>query len=209
MSKERGWFSTTEPFKLVRARATEAEKIVPPLANTSKLKLKTDKQLKCIPVFTYEVAVGNVLDTKTAIAHCVSADLAMGKGLAAAFKRKFGKLEVLNVSKPQIGEMLVQWDPEDRRYLYSLVTKEKASDKPTYQNLEKCLKTLRDHIKAESVSQLSIPQLGCGLDKLQWDRVEPMLKQALGDLDLDLTVYILKPPVQPNFQYGEVCDQNR
>ena len=42
-------------------------------------------------------------DDKTALAHCVSADLKMNVGIAAVFKQKFTHIEQLMELKPQVG----------------------------------------------------------------------------------------------------------
>ncbi|KAK4883261.1 hypothetical protein RN001_006580 [Aquatica leii] len=41
-----------------------------------------------------------------AIAHCVSEDLDMSRGVAVVFKKKFGKLDELRRQQPAVGKVL-------------------------------------------------------------------------------------------------------
>jgi len=57
--------------------------------------------------------------SSVALAHCVSVDLAMGKGIAVAFKSKFGAVADLKSQKKQIGEVAVL--KHNGRFVYYLV----------------------------------------------------------------------------------------
>lgn len=54
------------------------------------------------------------------------------------------------------------------RYVYYLVTKPRFTDKPTYESLEHSLASLHHLMKESNVTELAIPRLGCGLDRLTW-----------------------------------------
>ncbi len=55
------------------------------------------------------------------LAHCVSVDMAMGKGIAVEFKKRFGGVEELKKQQKKIGACaLLQ---RDKRFVYYLVTK--------------------------------------------------------------------------------------
>lgn len=84
----------------------------------------------------------------------------------------------------------------DDRFIYYLVTKERtgAGCLPTYDSLESALKTMRDHMVKNQVPTLAIPQIGCGLDKLQWNQVVDRLHNVFDDTDIEITVYIYVPP---------------
>ncbi|MNE81541.1 hypothetical protein D3C80_1782030 [compost metagenome] len=41
------------------------------------------------------------------------------------------------------------------------------------------------------VHRLSMPLIGCGLDRLQWDRVKNIINQVFNGLDIKITVYKL------------------
>ena len=37
--------------------------------------------------------------------------------------------------------------------------------------------------KNKNIKKLVIPKIGCGLDRLSWDKVEPMVQEIFKDLD--------------------------
>lgn len=82
------------------------------------------------------------------------------------------------------------------RYIYYLVTKPVTAPgvKPTYESLEGSLKQMRNHMVSNGVKALAIPQIGCGLDGLQWDQVDARIRSVFNDTDIEITVYKYVPP---------------
>ena len=64
------------------------------------------------------------------------------------------------------------------RYIYYLVTKDKYYNKPTYPTLNASLEAMHAHCLSHQVAHLAMPRIGCGLDRLDWDRVAAMLKEV-------------------------------
>jgi hypothetical protein len=128
---------------------------------------------------------GNLFEYEdTPLAHCVSVDLVMGAGIALEFKNKFqGKDEVRRQSL-LVGSAGV---------LY-LVTKEKVSDIPTYNNLKKCLVALRGSLSAAGWKRLAIPRIGSGIDKLKWQRVEDVIQEVFAGSGVTITDVSLPSP---------------
>lgn len=52
---------------------------------------------------------------------------------------------------------------------------------------------MRDHMVANEVKELAIPQIGCGLDGLKWDQVEARIRNVFKDTDIEVTVYKYVP----------------
>lgn len=132
---------------------------------------------------------GNLFQSQDALAHCVSLDFKMGAGIALAFRKIFGQVEELKSqvkSCPGLGTI-----KHSSRSIFYLVTKEKFYQKPTYATLEACLKLLQQQVLVKKISKLSIPFLGCGLDKLDWSRVEAMIKDVFKETDIEITVYYI------------------
>ena len=71
------------------------------------------------------------------------------------------------------------------------VTKVRYFHKPTYDTLSSSLHALRDHCVSSGVRELCMPRIGCGLDKLKWDRVVAMIREVFADMDMVITVYYL------------------
>ncbi|XP_069136169.1 ADP-ribose glycohydrolase OARD1-like [Argopecten irradians] len=125
------------------------------------------------------------------LAHCVSEDVRMGKGIAVLFKKKFGRVDELKRMKKRTGEVAVLRDK--KRFIYYLITKPKANDKPTYDTLRASLKEMKTHCARNNVMSLSMPRIGCGLDKLSWEEVSTMICELFSDTNMVITVYQLPP----------------
>ena len=78
------------------------------------------------------------------------------------------------------------------RYIFYLITKNKYFERPTYICLYECLVELREHCKQLNITELSMPRIGCGLDKLEWTRVKKYLNVVFKDTNTTITVYYLK-----------------
>ncbi len=39
-----------------------------------------------------------------------------------------------------------------------------------------------------NITKLAIPKIGCGLDRLQWNVVEPIIKGVFSDLNIEIIV---------------------
>jgi hypothetical protein len=89
-------------------------------------------------------------------------------------------------------------DGNRNRFIYYLVTKEKTGGGclPTYQTLESSLRAMRAHMLNNSVKEVAIPTIGCGLDRLEWPHVQTMLFKVFGDDPFKITVYKFVPPTE-------------
>ncbi|XP_072356206.1 ADP-ribose glycohydrolase OARD1-like isoform X2 [Scyliorhinus torazame] len=126
---------------------------------------------------------------KDALAHCISEDCEMEAGIAVLFKKKYGCVEELQNQKKKTGEAAVL--QKDQRYIYYLITKKMASDKPTYDDLQSSLRVMKDHCLSSGVSSISMPKIGCGLDNLEWDKVSAIIQEVFKDTNTTVTVYSL------------------
>ena len=141
----------------------------------------------------YQEVFGNVFDSKDSIANCVSADFKMSAGNARHFKRNFSTKypSDLDHSYTPLGP---QWLPETRRYLYHLVTKQKYFNKPTYSTLRASLERMRTHAENSSISRISMPCIGTGLDQLDWDKVKLLIQETFRTSPVQVVVYIRPDP---------------
>ncbi|XP_037627455.1 ADP-ribose glycohydrolase OARD1 isoform X2 [Sebastes umbrosus] len=124
-----------------------------------------------------------------ALAHCISEDCHMGAGIAVLFKRKFKGVDELKAQKKVTGKCAVL--KRDRRFVYYLITKQKYSQKPTYESLTQSLEDMKSHCAENGVTRISIPRIGCGLDRLRWNQVSEILEQVFKDSNISITVYSL------------------
>lgn len=124
------------------------------------------------------------------LAHCISEDCRMGAGIAVQFKKRFQGVKELEAQQKRTGECAVL--KRSQKYVYYLITKEKYNQKPTYDSLRKSLLAMKAHCLENGVTSISMPRIGCGLDRLDWDKVEVMIKEVFQDVDICITVYTLK-----------------
>ena len=140
------------------------------------------------------IQCGDLFDasnSSASLAHCVSRDLKMGKGIAKLFRQKFGRLEELEKANAKVGEIIVL--KNGRQFIYYLVTKEKYDDRPTYEDLRKTLTKMRDHAEIHDVIGISMPKIACGLDRLSWDIVQQMIRNVFYVTNINIRVFYLNP----------------
>lgn len=106
--------------------------------------------------YTFEEIEGDLFTSSDSLCHCVSACLTMGKGIAPIFKERFKRVDELKQQKAKPGEMCFLYIPEEDRYIYYLVTKEKYNDKPTYTTIEGALTQMKNHCFENGVRKLSM-----------------------------------------------------
>ena len=90
----------------------------------------------------------NLLTATTCIAHCVSSDFAMGKGLASTIACRYPELQELPINNFPPGSLVTFFDQQHQRFIYNLVTKRRFFQKPTYETLELSLQALEQHLKS-------------------------------------------------------------
>jgi O-acetyl-ADP-ribose deacetylase (regulator of RNase III) len=119
------------------------------------------------------------------LAHCISADAKMGAGIAVQFRKRF-KLSSLQ-GKANRNELLVgECYKVDR--VFNLITKSKYWQKPTYDTLTLSLRAMKEICLQEAVNQIAMPEIGCGLDKLQWEKVKEIIMKEFSDTPVQITV---------------------
>lgn len=123
------------------------------------------------------------------LAHCISVDAHMGKGIAVLFRDKFKGVDEIKKQGAKVGGCAIL--ERDSRYIYYLTTKERYFEKPTYDSLQSSLETMKKHCIEKEVKNVAMPAIGCGLDKLEWPKVKEMLREVFGDTSLAITVYML------------------
>lgn len=131
-----------------------------------------------------ELIQNDLFASKASLCHCVSVDLKMGAGIAVEFKKRFGRVKELEQQNPEIGKVLYLKD--NGRFIFYLITKEKYYNKPSYESLNQCLINLYQLCKKFNLTHLAMPKIGCGLDKLEWEKVELLIRNIFVDIRVDI-----------------------
>ncbi len=130
----------------------------------------------------------NLAPRTGALVHCVSADCAMGAGIALRFRTLYpGNTAFCKAQNPPVGTA-VRYVSPDGEVIYNLVTKAHYWEKPTYESLESALKDMEAHALRHKDLALAMPRIGCGLDRLEWGKVKSLLQQVFGDVDITITI---------------------
>lgn len=126
------------------------------------------------------------------LAHCISADFGMGKGIVVEFNKRFNMKQVLQTKYP---DFLNQWSHHNWMYqcilegrVFNLVTKERYFHKPTYDSMYGALLTMKHIVEQLGITKIAMPIIGCGLDRLNWDIVKYYIRQVFSDTDVEILV---------------------
>lgn len=121
-------------------------------------------------------------------AHCISRDYKLGAGIAVEFDKRYGMKRKLNL---MYEDKSAQHDALLVDNVFNLVTKEKYYHKPTYQSLKRALEYMKDMMIDFHIDKVAMPRIGCGLDKLDWDRVKEIIEDVFCNLPGEIVVCYL------------------
>ena len=126
------------------------------------------------------------------LAHCISGDYALGAGIAVEFDKRFNMKQILNELVAGYwgymkacgfnGECILI----DR--VLNLLTKERYFHKPTYDSMRDALRSMRAACAANNIKKVAMPLIGCGLDRLKWDKVSAMIQEIFANEDIEILV---------------------
>ena len=120
------------------------------------------------------------------LAHCISADFALGAGVAKTFDEvynmRFKLFKTYDNYQYEGGDAL----PIDN--VFNLVTKPKYYHKPRYESVKEALEVMKEIMVNLDATKLAMPKIGCGLDRLQWDDVYDIICEVFEDTDVEILI---------------------
>lgn len=120
------------------------------------------------------------------LAHCISADFALGAGIAKKFD------EVYNMRFKLFREYdMYEYEGGDALLIdnvYNLVTKKKCYHKPTYESVREALETMKDLMDFNSTTKLAMPKIASGLDRCDWNKVYDIICEVFEDTDVEILI---------------------
>lgn len=126
------------------------------------------------------------------LAHCISADFGMGKGIVVEFNKRFNMKDKLRSKYPNY---LSEWqnsrcegDCIKEGRVLNLITKERYFHKPSYQSLKSALMVMKTICYKETITKIAMPVIGCGLDKLFWNKVSEIIQEVFSDSEIEILV---------------------
>lgn len=120
------------------------------------------------------------------LAHCISADFALGAGIAKVFdstyNMRFKLFRNYDNYKYRGGDALLI------NNVFNLVTKDKYWHKPTYDSVREALEMMKEYMDFESVTKLAMPKIASGLDRLNWSKVYEIICEVFDDTDIEIVI---------------------
>lgn len=128
------------------------------------------------------------------LAHCISADFGMGKGIVVEFNKRFDmKRKLQTCFSGYLEEFVENYYQSDCLMMgrvFNLITKERYWHKPTYSTMRGALEMMKKLAIENDVNKIAMPIVGCGLDRLQWDEVSEIIKEVFENTDIEILVCI-------------------
>ena len=126
------------------------------------------------------------------LCHCISADFALGAGIAVEFKNRYDMRNRLIQKYPKFYEMFRDFSTPGFCItidnVFNLVTKLDCWGKPTYLSLKVALLDMRIQADKLGIKKIAMPRIGCGLDRLMWASVEKIIYEIFGPTDIEILV---------------------
>jgi hypothetical protein len=120
------------------------------------------------------------------LAHCISADFALGAGIAKAFDSVYSMRFKLFRRYPDYeyhgGDALLVDN------VFNLVTKRKCWHKPTYESLRESLEMMKEYLDFLGATKLAMPKIASGLDRLEWTKVYDIICEVFEDMDIEIVI---------------------
>ena len=119
------------------------------------------------------VGAGDVLQFPGSIAHCVSSDFHMNKGVARQISSAYPCMRptLQSIETPIVGSSVAVSVPWENKSIFNLFTKSQFFEKPTYYNLSRSLNCMKKQLLQKGIRHIALPKIGYGLDKLKESRV--------------------------------------
>ena len=120
------------------------------------------------------------------LAHCISADFALGAGIAKTFDEVYNMRFKLFREYPDYefeGGQALMIDN-----VFNLVTKEKCFHKPTYESVQEALEDMRELVWAFNITKLAMPKIASGLDRLNWSQVYEIICKVFKDVNIEILI---------------------
>lgn len=122
------------------------------------------------------------------LAHCISADFGMGKGIVVEFNKRFDMKNKLKQLYPNYLQTWTNGDCLKEGKVFNLITKERYYNKPTLATLKNALIKMKEICLKENITKIAMPKIGCGLDQLNWNNVKRLLFETFEDTDIEIFV---------------------
>ena len=138
------------------------------------------------------VGPGNVLQFPGSIAHFVSSDFKMTKGVARQISSAYPYISktLQSLETPIVESSVAVSLPWNNKSNFQFSYKISFFEKLTYYNLSRSLNCMKKHLLQKGIQQIALPKFGCGLDKLKESRVFSLISDVFEKTDIKIFLYV-------------------
>ena len=126
------------------------------------------------------------------LAHCISADFGMGKGIVVEFNKRFDMKKKLQSKYPDyLNQFICHRIGGDcilEGIVFNLITKERYFEKPTIITMRIALEKMKKICLENNITKVAMPTIGAGLDRLTWSDVSKQINHIFNDTDIEILV---------------------
>jgi len=126
------------------------------------------------------------------LAHCISADFGMGKGIVVEFNKRFNMKKKLQSKYPdylnQFTHHRIGGDCILEGRVFNLITKERYFEKPTIITMRIALEKMKKICLENNITKVAMPTIGAGLDRLAWSDVSKQINHIFDDTVIKILV---------------------
>lgn len=137
------------------------------------------------------------VNNEFSLGHCVSHDCniskSWGAGIAVQFRNRYPGIkeycaEMIKKYNLPCPTVIPYYVPSEDRYIFNLITKTRYFKKPSYSSIGYCIKYMAIYCEKFDIHKLALPLIGCGLDKLQWNKVRELIELHFKKLDTEILI---------------------
>lgn len=152
-----------------------------------------------------QITHGNLLETNAeALVNTVNCVGFMGKGIAMQFKKAFpdnntAYEKACRAKQVEPGKMFVVETGRfvNPKFIINFPTKRHYANPSRLEDIESGLPALIATIRERGITSIAVPPLGCGLGKLDWTVVRPLIERAFADVP-EVQVFLFEPSGAPD-----------
>ena len=127
------------------------------------------------------------------LAHCISADFKLGAGIAVEFDKRFDvRRKLFNKYPNGYIDFMDKYHLEGECILtdkvLNIITKKRYYHKPVLGSMEEALFVMKEICVGENIQKVAMPRIGCGLDRLDWEKVRRMVQYIFADTYVEILV---------------------
>jgi len=132
---------------------------------------------------------GNIFDSPVdfAIAHCISSDFRMSKGIAREICQRYNVRNKLPPVTTYVGDTITT--KHGSRTIFHLITKKFFFDKPTYTDIRIAIEKLKTEAIKNNQFKIALPIIASGLGGRNWPIIKQIIYSEFLDCNIEIFIY--------------------